>query len=159
MRKILVLTIVLMLLVLSVAPVSAQTPQVTIQGSGKLMLPLFPDSPGYPGYVEANVTVHLDTATGKFRITQIIPRGFMLAPEVRAIGVYAVGEVTDWEVDGNSVSVEILFDGYFLLPGQPPVLFVEDFPFYLEGLLTGPGNRGEITFPDIGTIPGTIVMH
>ena len=155
MRKIAVLALVLLLLALFAAPVSAQVeqPEVTMTGSGQLMLP------PPPAYVEANVTVHLDTATGKFRLTQIFPGGIMLFPGVRAIGNYAVGEVTYWEVDGNSVSVDILFDGYFLLTGQPPVLFVEDFAFHIEGLVTGPGNRGQITFPDIGTIPATIVIY
>ncbi len=155
MRKILVLTIVLMLFALSVAPISAEThqPQVIMQGSGQVEFPF-----GSKGF--ANITLHVDTATGKMRMELSIPRGVMTPDGQFITGLYAVAEVTGHTIDGSTVTVDVWGETFFRPSreslGPPSEL-------QIVGKLTGPGNRGTISAGEAPgfqfTIPGTIIIR
>lgn len=158
MRKILALAIVLLLLVLSVAPVSAQVdPQVAMQGSGSWLLE--------PEDVDAKVALHIDTATGIVKMRASIPGGLTRDGQF-ITGAYWVAEVIDWTVVDDTVTVHIEGEAFWL----PSRELATDQPgeVWLKGVLTGPGNRGEISFfvvepvpgaDPLFTIPGTIIIR
>lgn len=154
MRKILVLAISILLLVLAAAPVSAQVEQqVTIRGSGPLVF----------GTYDAIFSIQVNTETGKVAMKMMFP-GTIAADghgyEQFLAGLYWEGEINDYSVDGNAVTVDCQLTTYMLpwhelWPNEPTGELL------VQGELTGPGNRGEITIdaPWGGTIPGTIIIR
>jgi hypothetical protein len=143
--------LIVLLLMLTTIPVAANTePDVVLHGSGQVI---------YPGDVLVNVTIAVDTRTDFFRGT-VIALGDAVTPEGDPVtGYYVVGEVTDWEVNGNEVTVWLLFDAYMLIKGQPPQLWEEGATEVISALVTGPGNRCEIFLSEGGSIKGTAVIR
>ena len=150
MRKIVGLAIVLMLFALSVAPISAQTqPRVIMHGSASQV--------EFPPGVDANVVVHVDTASGMVRLQVSHPGGFVGPGGEFITGRYAIGEVTGWIIDGTTVTIDAEGQMY-LLPSREPHGPSGPGQFVV-GELTGPGNRGYITILGWLTIPGTIIIR
>jgi len=139
-----------MLVALSAAPVLANDePRVIMQGSGQVVF----------GEDDAIFTIHINTAANAVRMSAIIPGGTTM-PEPdgqRITGLYWEGEVTFWEIADDTVTVDCLIEAY-LLPSHEPFPGIGAYEVQIEGVLTGPGNRGEIILDGL-TIPGTIIIR
>jgi hypothetical protein len=155
-KRILVLTTVVLVFALLAIPVSAQSgPQVIMQGSGQVEIA--PPTPG-GGPLSVGVSLHIDTSRGAVSARYSIPGGFMANGQL-VTGMYTVGNVTGCTVDGSTVTVDIEGQTY-LLPSREPM--GPPGQAQLVGSLTGPGNRGTITVfvPEVAfTIPGTIIIR
>lgn len=156
MRKIVGLAIALLLLALFAAPVSAQTLQVTIQGSGHVVF----------GADDAIFTVHIDTATDTVEMKAVFP-GRVTTPDGQFVtGLYWQGEIKYYKVYGNIVTVNCLVTAY-LLPWHEPFPGIGAYEVPVQGELTGPGKRGNIVVGDPNgepgmdymTMPGTIIIR
>ena len=152
MRKIVGLAIVLLLLALFATPVSAQTLQVTIQGSGHV---LFQTSQTV--FSNSIFTVNIDTARDTVQM-RVIFLERATAPDGQFLtGLYWEGEITGYTIDDDTVTVDCLVTAY-LLPWHEPFPGLGPYEVPVKGELTGLGKQGQITIGSL-VIPGTIIIR